>query len=556
MEKITVYCKNTKTSKQYDMGTTAAEVLADQDIENKEDIIAALINNKCQTLSYALFHPKDIEFIDMKNYSGRKMYIMTICMILAKAVHDLYPEAVLRIEHPIADGYYCNITNLGDKMINEEMITSIKVRMQEIIARDYPIIKHEEKKEKVIELFKGFGENDYVMILESLNTCYAYYYEIDGYYDVYLSPLLSSTGKVPPSFDLFKYHHGLFLNIASKKDPYKQAEFYDQPKLYEAFKRNVDLNNIIGISNIGELNKANKEGKIFELVKIAEALHEKEIVRIADKIADNMELKKFVMISGPSSSGKTTFSKRLSVQLLASGIKPITISLDNYFVERDRTPRDENGDYDFESLYALDIDLFNQQLQELLEGKEVSLPTYNFETGKRVFKGNKVKLKDNNIVMMEGIHALNPALTPSLNEDEKFKIYVSALTTISLTNHNWISTIDNRLIRRMVRDYKYRANSVQDTIARWMSVRRGEDKWIFPFQENADVMFNSALIFELAVLKTYIMPLLQEVPKDSPEYTEANRIMRLLTCIKPMSNRDLPSTSLLREFLGGSSFKY
>ncbi|MBR2177668.1 MAG: nucleoside kinase, partial [Paludibacteraceae bacterium] len=276
----------------------------------------------------------------------------------------------------------------------------------------------------------------------------------------------------------------------------------------------------------------------------------------ADKIADNMEQKKFVMISGPSSSGKTTFSKRLSVQLLASGIKPITISLDNYFVERDRTPRDENGDYDFELLYALDIDLFNQQLQELLEGKEVSLPTYNFETGKRVFKGNKVKLKDNNIVMMEGIHALNPALTPSLNEDEKFKIYVSALTTISLTNHNWISTIDNRLIRRMVRDYKYRANSVQDTIARWRSVRRGEDKWIFPFQENADVMFNSALIFELAVLKTYIMPLLQEVPKDSPEYTEANRIMRLLTCIKPMSNRDLPSTSLLREFLGGSSFKY
>lgn len=556
MEKITVYCKNTKTSKQYDMGTTAAEVLADQDIENKEDIIAALINNKCQTLSYALFHPKDIEFIDMKNYSGRKMYIVTICMILAKAVHDLYPKAVLRIEHPIADGYYCNITNLGDKMINEEMITSIKVRMQEIIARDYPIIKHEEKKEKVIELFKGFGENDYVMILESLNTCYAYYYEIDGYYDVYLSPLLSSTGKVPPSFDLFKYHHGLFLNIASKKDPYKQAEFYDQPKLYEAFKRNVDLNNIIGISNIGELNKANKEGKIFELVKIAEALHEKEIVRIADKIADNMELKKFVMISGPSSSGKTTFSKRLSVQLLASGIKPITISLDNYFVERDRTPRDENGDYDFESLYALDIDLFNQQLQELLEGKEVSLPTYNFETGKRVFKGNKVKLKDNNIVMMEGIHALNPALTPSLNEDEKFKIYVSALTTISLTNHNWISTIDNRLIRRMVRDAQFRNTSASSTLARWPSVRRGENKWVVPFQANADVNFCTAFQYELALLKHQAVPLLSQVEPTDPNYIEAQRLKWVVEHFHDISVDMLPSDSLLREFIGGSTFEY
>lgn len=555
MKNVTIYCKNTNTYKEYEAGTTAEEILKDQEIENKEHILAAIINNKTETLDFGVFHPKDIEFVDIRHPEGRRSYIMTLSMVMSKAVHDLYPNAILHIEHPISNGYYCNITNLGEKMLNEEMIVKIKTRMLEIIAKKYPIIKHEDRKENIVKMFEEMNENDKVRLLKSLNLCYAYYYEIDGYYDLYLTTLLRNTGDLT-IFDLFKYHHGLFLQVPSRKDPAFLEHFNDQPKLYDVFKKNVEWDNIIGINNIGDLNEANKQGKIFELVKIAEALHEKEIVRIADQIVKEMNTKRFVMISGPSSSGKTTFSKRLSVQLLASGIVPVTISLDNYFVDRERTPRDETGDWDFESLYALDIEFFNKQLTELMEGKEIELPTYNFETGKRTFKGNKVRLNENNIVMMEGIHALNPELTPSVREDQKFKIYVSALTTISLNNHNWISTTDNRLMRRIVRDYKYRGNSVQDTIKRWPSVRRGEDKWIFPYQENADVMFNSSLIFELAVLKNYIMPLLLEVPKDSKEYTESSRLLSLLICIKPMSNRDLPSTSLLREFLGGSSFKY
>lgn len=555
LKQIKIFCKNTGISKFYPVGISAKQILCDQNISNKDDMVIAKINNKCEPLDFEFFKPKDVEFVDLHDNSGRRAYILTLCMVMAKAIHDLFPKAVLHIEHPIANGYFCNITNFGDKMINDDIVGRIKLRMQEIIARDYPVIKHEEKKADVIKIFQENGDYDKVMLLKSLNVCYCYYYEIDGYFDFYTHTLIESTGKLG-LFDIIKYHHGIFMQVPSKNDPAKLYEFNDQPKMYEVFKKNVEIGNILKVGNVGQLNKANKERQLYNLIKIAEALHEKEIVRIADKIAERKEISKFVMIAGPSSSGKTTFSKRLSVQLLASGIKPIIISLDNYFIDREHTPRDENGEYDFESLYALDIDFFNTQLNELLEGKTINLPTYSFETGKRTFKGEKVKLDDDNIVMMEGIHALNPDLTPTISEEQKFKIYVSALTTISLDNHNWISTTDNRLIRRIVRDYKYRGNSVQDTISRWPSVRRGEKKWIFPFQENADVMFNSALIFELSALRSVVMPMLQEVPKDCDEYTEAKRLMTFMNYILPTSNRDIPSTSLLREFLGGSSFKY
>ncbi len=555
MEKlITIYCKKLDKYLQIQSGTTLLEVLDQIDLPCENMIVSARVNHKTEDLNFAIYKPKDIEFIDIKSSSGMRVYVRTLSMILSKALNEVFPESSLHIEHTLSKGYYCNIKNFEGK-ISEENIKSIKAKMQEIIDNDTPIVKHELQGESVINLFKDLNQMDKVVLLESLNRPYTEFYELDGFFDYYNGALLPSTGYIN-LFDLIPHYDGLLLRIPSRQNPNQLEELFPQEKMYQVFKEHIKWNEILEVDSVGDFNLACKNKKAFDLIKIAEALHEKKIAGIADKIIAEMDKKRFVMISGPSSSGKTTFSKRLSIQLQVAGVQPVLISLDNYFVDREHTPKDEHGELDFEHLHALDIDLFNQHLNQLLAGEEVELPTFNFELGKRVYRGEKIKLTDKNILLMEGIHALNPELTPAIAEDLKFKVYVSALTTISLDNHNWIPTTDNRLLRRIVRDYKYRGYSAQNTISRWASVRKGEDKWIFPYQENADVMFNSALIFELAVIKKYAEPILQEVPRNSNEYGEAHRLLKFLKFFHHVHDREIPPTSLLREFLGGSSFKY
>lgn len=556
-KKVKIFCRNTSAYYSFPVGTSLLKIRDSiPELQQASDLVVALVNNKEERLTFEVFKPKTIEFLDLSNPIGMRTYVRTLCMVMAKAIHDLYPRAILHIEHPLAKGYYCYITNLGDRMLNDDMVTAIRLRMSEIIAARLPITLHEDIKEQVLDKCRKFDDVDRVKLLTNYNVCYVSYYEIDGFVDFYNNVLFPDTGYLS-IFDIFKYKQGIMLRVPCRSNPTVLEDYTEQPKMFEAFKNDLRISKILGVNNVGDLNEVIAAHKVYDLLRIAEALHEKQIVRIADDICANLDKKKFVMISGPSSSGKTTFSKRLSVQLMAAGIRPVTISLDDYFLPRDQTPRDEAGDYDFESLYALDIPFFNEQLRQLLEGNEVQLPTYDFQSGTRVFRPeNKVALHDDNIVVMEGIHALNPDLTPAIDRYNKYNIYVSALTTISLDNHNWIPTADNRLIRRILRDYKYRGNSARDTIARWPSVQRGEAKWIFPYQENADAMFSSAMIYELAALKPLLTSILAEVPKSCREYAEANRLAKFLSFFLPISISDIPRSSLLREFVGGSDFSY
>jgi len=551
---VTIYCKKRNIYKDYPIGTTLLEILGDMNDCADGQVVAARVNYKTEDLNFAVYKPKDIEFIDIKTSSGMRVYVRTLSIVLAKAIHDLFPTSRMRLEHPLSKGYFCKVTNLGHTITAED-INRIKKRMQSLIDQNIPILRQEKQGEEVIRLFREKNQMDKVLLLETLSRPYAEHYELEGFIDYYSGALLPSTGHLN-IFDVIPYFDGLLLQTPNRSNPTELEELVPQPKMYEIFNEFINWNGIMGIDNVGEFNLACREKKAFDLIKIAEALHEKKIAGIADRIINSIDKLRFIMISGPSSSGKTTFSKRLAVQLQVGGISPIVLSLDNYFVNREQTPLDENGEYDFESLYALDLDFFNLQLKQLLNGEEIDVPSFNFELGRREFKGEKLKLKPNNLLLMEGIHALNPNLTPSISEETKLKVYVSALTTISLDDHNWIPTTDNRLLRRIIRDYRYRGYSAQQTIARWPSVRKGEDKWIFPFQENSDVMFNSALIFELAVLKYYAEPILAEVPRNSEEYAEAHRLLKFLKYFLPVHDREVPPTSLLREFLGGSSFRY
>ncbi|MBB3186505.1 nucleoside kinase [Microbacter margulisiae] len=550
---ITIYCKNTNSYHQVTPGISLMEIFHLLKVNMPFQVVAAKVNNKVQSLDFVVYKPKDIEFIDVSTPSGMRVYVRTLSMVMAKAVNDVYGNATLHIEHPLAKGYFGCISVNGKCVAVD--LNVIKDRMKEIISQNLPVICEEKQTTEVIELFRQRGQMDKVVLLETLGFLYSRYFRIGDFVDYYSSVLLPTTGELT-LFDLEKYEEGFLLRIPNRTNPLVLEEYVDQPAMFHVFKEFISWNNLMGMRNVGDFNLACKQNKSYTLINIAEALHEKKVANIADMIVHRKESAKFVLISGPSSSGKTTFSKRLSVQLLVAGIKPLVISLDNYFVTRDKTPRDENGELDYESIDALDVDLLNQHLTSLLQGEEIELPTYNFEDGKRYFKGEKMKLKSDNVLVMEGIHALNPALTPAIPDANKFKIYVSALTTISLDNHNWISTTDTRLIRRIVRDFRYRNYSARETIARWDSVRNGEDKWIFPFQENADVMFNSALIFELAVLKKYVEPLLAEVPQNCSEFTEAHRLAKFLRFFLPIRDREIPPTSLLREFVGGSSFRY
>ena len=514
--------------------------------------VCAKVNNKVEGLHYRLYHKKDVEFLDMTSGSGSRNYTRSVFFVLCKAVKDIWPKSHVVIDIPVSNGYYCDL-RIG-RPVTEEDVAKVKARMDEIIAAAMPICRHESVTEKAIKLFSDLGDTAKVKLLQTTGRLYTTYYEIDGYYDFYYGSLLTNTKQIY-LYGLDKYYDGMLLRIPTLKDPSILPEMIRQDKLFEIFKEHHHWQDVMEIRTVGDFNNAVDTDHSIDLINISEALQEKKIAHIADEIAKRKGVK-LILLAGPSSSGKTTTCKRLSIQLIANGLRPLQISLDDYFVDRELSPRDENGDYDFESIHALNLKLINEQFNALFNGEEVELPRYDFPTGKSVKSGNKLKMEDNNVLVVEGIHALNPELTAQIPEELKYRVYVSALTTILLDDHNYIPTTDNRLLRRIIRDYKYRGVDARETIRRWQSVRAGENKWIFPFQENADVMFNSAMLFELAVIKQQAEPLLEQVPENCPEYSEAYRLLKFLKYIKPIPNTDIPPTSLLREFLGGSSFKY
>lgn len=558
---ITIYCKNTQQYYDVPCGSSLQEVARLTGVQLNYPIVAARVNYKLEDLNFLLYKPKDIEFIDASCPSGMRCYVRTLSMVLSSALYDLYPDAYLRIEHPISKGYYCTLrwrstAQDPNRQLTREMVYAIKDRMQEIIGENRPIRSVEKQTDEVIRLFAQRHDGGDRQLFETLSIPYTRYYAMGKFFDYYTDVLMPSSGYLNV-FDLEPYFDGMLLRIPNRKNPAVLEDMVDQEKMFGIFNEYIHWNKLLNINNVCELNKVGKTSRTFDLIKLAEALHEKKVTQIADAIANRSGGRpKFVLISGPSSSGKTTFSKRLTIQLMVNGIKPVVISMDNYFVNREDSPRDANGDYDFEHINAIDLPLFREQLQQLLDGEEVSIPTYNFETGKRQYMGNKVKIEPDNVIILEGIHALNPELIPNIPRAATFRIYVSALTTISLDDHNWIPTTDTRMLRRIVRDYRYRNYSAKETIARGESVKRGEERWIYPFQENADVMFNSALIFELAVLKRHAEPILQEVPKNCEEYTEAHRLLKLLSYFESIPEKEIPPTSMLREFVGGSSFSY
>ncbi len=549
---VQIRCKNNNKIKNISIGSTLLDIFNEFNLEMEFGPINAKVNNKVEGMHYRVYHNKDVEFLNLRSSSALRNYTRSLFFVLAKSIDDLYPGCQVVIDIPVSNGYYCNV-QLGRALTLQD-VDDIRRRMQEIIDAQIPFKRIECTTEDAIKLFTEKGLTTKVKLLKSIGTLYTDYYELDGYYDYYYGSLLTNT-RYLTLFGVEKYYDGLLLRIPTSRDPSKLGEITNQDKMFDIFQEHHRWQNIMGVSTVGDLNEAAQKGLTTQLINVSEALQEKKISMIADTIA-NLRDAKCVLIAGPSSSGKTTFSKRLSVQLMASGKKPIAISLDDYFLDRDKTPKDENGDYDFESLYALDIPLFNKQLNGLLAGEEVELPKYNFQSGKSEKSGTHLKLNDQNILILEGIHALNPDLTRNVPEVNKFRIYASALTTVLLDTHNYIPTTDNRLLRRIIRDYKYRGVSAEETIRRWPSVRAGENKWIFPYQENANVMFNTAMLFELAVIKTQAEPLLELVPESSDTYSEAYRLKKFLKYFQPIPYRQLPPTSLLREFLGGSSFKY
>ncbi len=553
---LQIYCKNNNSTREFPEGSSLLDIYNGFNLAMPYGPVSAKVNNKVESLDFRVYYNKDIEFLDITSSSGMRTYVRSLFFVLVKAVEELYPQGNISLEHPISKGYFCKLHI--DRTIGLDDVQRIKQKMQEIIAADIPYTRTESHTEEVVRLFEKRGMMDKARLLDTYGQLYSYYYQLGDTVDCYYSSLVPSTGYIR-LFDIVKYYDGLLLRIPSRENPTKLEEVVKQEKMLEVFQEYHRWNQILGISTVGDLNVACNHGHATDLINVSEALQEKKIAQIADEIThrnQDGQRVKLVLISGPSSSGKTTFSKRLSIQLMTNGLKPYPISLDDYFVNRNDTPLDENGKHDFESLYAVDLPFFEEQLTTLLNGGEVELPRYNFTTGKREMSGKKLRIDEHMILIIEGIHALNPALTPHIPNENKYKVYVSALTTILLDNHNYIPTTDNRLLRRIIRDYKYRSYSAEETIARWPSVREGEEKWIFPYQENADAMFNSALLFELAVLKDYVEPVLRKVPNRCPEYSEAHRLLRFLNYFVSVQDKELPPTSLLREFLGGSSFQY
>jgi len=551
---IDIYFEDLDQKRSYAVGTDLQTILKDVNPKLKGDVLGAMVNNKLKELTYEIYKPKNVRFIDLIHPAGRRMYIRSLCFVLYKAVNDLYPGAGFRLEHSISNGLYSRLTD-KNIVLSEEDIANIKNRMQEIIAADMPFVREEIETEKAIEIFESQGLKEKTDVFKTRGNLYTSVYRLGENADYFYGFLVPSTG-VLRVFDLVHFYRGMLLMSPKREEPSVVESQVKQEKMLKVFSEYKRWGKVLNISNIGDLNNYVAGNNISEMIKISEALHEKKISQIADKIRKKRKRTKLILISGPSSSGKTTFGKRLAIQLKVAGLKPVNLSLDNYFVNREHTPLDENGDYDFEALNALDVDLFNKNLVSLLAGEEIELPKFSFETGARYYDGEKLKISEKQVLVVEGIHALNPELTPLIADEAKFRIYTSALTSISIDGHNRIPSTDNRLIRRIVRDYKYRNYSAADTIKRWPSVRRGEMKNIFPFQEEADVMFNSALPYELGVLKRYAEPILKEVQPNQPEYSEVNRLLKFFSYFLPICDDEIPPTSLMREFLGGSTFDY
>lgn len=553
-ETITIYCKNNNTYKDVPIGSSLLDIYTAVGAPLRYRPMNAQVNNKTESLNFRCWQPKDIEFIDYTQLSGLRTYVRSLCHIFSKAVYDIWPTATLNLEHPVSKGYYCVIHN--GKNIDLETIEKIKKRMWELIDADLPFLHKSVRTVDAAVLFRERGMNDKARLIETAGLPYTSYYELEGYINFFYGCLTPSTGYIQ-LFDLEPYMDGVLLRIPKQTDPMELQPVIKQDKMFEAYKEHLTLQRTVGLDNVGDLNLAIEKGRSQDIILVSEAMQEKQVAKIAEKIADGYkEGIRIVLISGPSSSGKTTFCKRLQVQLTTNLLHPVGISLDDYFLNREDTPKDEHGEYDFESLYALDLPYFNKDLKKLLSGEEIELPSFNFESGRRIFRGKKLKLRENSILVIEGIHALNPELTEFIDDKYKYRVYVSVLTSISLDNHNWIPTTDNRLLRRIIRDYRFRGYSAEDTINRWPSVRRGEDKWIFPYQENADAMFNSAMLYELAALRKFAEPILAQVPESSKANAEAYRLLRFLRYFNYIPTEELPGTSLLREFLGGGSFKY
>lgn len=549
---IQIRCKNNKKSQKVEIGSTLFDIFSAFDLKMTHGPVSARVNNKVEGMHYRVYNSKDVEFLDMTSSSGSRAYTRTLFFVLCKAVQDIYPATDVVIDIPVSNGFYVDI-RLGRPVVDED-VNIIRRRMQEIIDARMPIRRFTVPTEEAVALFQEKGDVEKVKLLKTSGSIYTTYYKIGDYVDYYYGTLLTNTSQLY-LFGLEKYYDGMLLRIPSLKNPDVLGEMTRQDKMFEIFKEHHRWQSILGIRTVGDFNQAIDANHATDIINISEALQEKKIAKIAEEIASRKGVK-LILLAGPSSSGKTTSCKRLSIQLAVNGLKPLQISLDDYFVDREKTPKDASGEYDYESIYALDLDLINEQFNALFRGEEVELPKYDFQSGKSKKSGNKLKMNDNNVLVVEGIHALNPELTAHIPQEQIFRVYASALTTILLDNHNYIPTTDNRLLRRIIRDNKYRGVSAQETIHRWPSVRAGENKWIFPFQENADAMLNTAMLYELAVIKMQAEPLLQQVPENCEEYAEAYRLLKFLKYFKGIPYNNLPPTSLLREFLGGSSFHY
>lgn len=557
-----IFCSNTGEYMEAEGGDSLADIAARIAPRLGFSPICAHVNNKTEALSFPLFAPKMVRFLDIRSSSGRRVYIRSLCMMLYKAVADTMPPSTrLRIEHSISKGYYCRLLEADGETclkVQESDIRHILTRLRELRDADITFERQEQLTKDIIPVFRKQGLLNKVKLLETTHELYTTFYRLDSLADSYYGPLAPSTGMIK-TFDLQPYKEGFLLLGPDPENTDVPQQPVTQEKMYNAFTDYLKFNRVIRVSNVGELNIVVRNRETARLINVAEALHDKLLGRISDEIARRRREEggaRVVLLAGPSSSGKTTTTKRLAIQLMTNLITPKMFSLDDYFVDRHLTPLDEKGEYDYESLYALDLERLNSDLTRLLRGEEVNLPTYSFELGRRVEKPKPLRLEPHEVLLIEGIHGLNPELTSRLDAKDVFKVYVSALTTLRIDDHNWIPTNDNRLLRRIVRDHKYRHTSALDTLRRWPSVRRGEERWIFPYQENADATFNSSLLFELGVMKNYAEPLLREVPHDVPEYAEAYRLLRFLGYFSPIPAEQIPTTSLLREFLGGSSFKY
>ncbi len=547
-------CNNRTVSKKYELGTTLHDVVKDLDVCLDYPIMGAMVNNKIKDLSYQIYKPKNIHFFDTSHPEGRRIYVRSLIFVLYKAIAELYPKAELTIVHPISNGLFCSV-NGGNFLLSQDKVERIKIRMHELVKADLPIVRTEMETEEAIKLFEKQGLHAKTELLRTRGYVYTSVYKLGEHIDYFYGSLAPCTGDIKV-FDLQHHYGGMILQLPNPERPNEIRPFIEQPQLNQIFKEYNHWVNILNVKNIGDLNRAEESGEISDLIKIAEALQEKKLAQIADKIYKRRKHVRMILISGPSSSGKTTFAQRLSIQLKINGMTPVKISMDNYFVDREHTPRDKDGELDFESLYALDLELFNRNMTDLMDGKEIRVPKFSFEDGKKYYDGETLKIKKKDILVIEGIHGLNPKLTEHIPVENKFKVYVSAVTPISIDGHNRISTRDNRLVRRIIRDFRYRGYSATETIKRWPSVIRGEIKNIWPYQEEADIMFNSALLYELGVLKTYAEPILKKVQMNEPEFAEAGRLLKFFSFFHPISIEETPPTSILREFLGGSSFGY